>query len=61
MRGGNASPGAQAAGVRIGRRDIGIGPMIEVEEGGLGTFEQNMLTAQHRLAYHVVRILHKLP
>ena len=26
--------------------------MVEVEEGGLGAFEQNMLTAQHRLAYH---------
>jgi hypothetical protein len=34
--------------------------MIEVEEGGLGAFEQNMLAAQHRLAYHAVRILHKL-
>jgi hypothetical protein len=35
--------------------------MVEVKEGGLRTFEQNMITAQHRLAYHAVRILHKLP
>ena len=61
MRGGNPGTGTQAARVRIGRRDIGIRPMVEVKEGGLGAFEQDMITAQHRFAYHAIRILHKLP
>jgi hypothetical protein len=35
--------------------------MVEVKEGSLRAFEQNMITAQHRLSYHAICILHKLP
>src|SRR5207248_2011156 len=57
--GSNTSTGAQTTGVRIGRRDIGIGAMIEVKEGALGPLEYNVIAAPHCLTHHTVRIVDK--
>ena len=49
---------ARAAGHRVGRRDVGIGAVVEVEEGGLGALEQHVLAELERLVGEVDRVGH---
>ena len=39
---GLAGAGAGAAGGRVRRRDVGVGAVVEVEEGGLGALEEDV-------------------
>ena len=51
-------PGAHAGAARGGvrGRDEGIGPVVEVEEGGLGTLEHDLLAGVERLVHEPHRI-----
>ena len=45
----DAGAGAGASGGGVGAGDKGIGPVIDIKEGTLGTLEQNLLLGLHRL------------
>ena len=50
--------GAGAAGHRVGGGDEGVGPVVEVEEGGLGALEQHLAALVHGVVDHAHRVAH---
>ena len=49
---------AGAAGDRVGRRHEGVGPVVEVEEGGLGALEQDLAALVHGVVDHADGVAH---
>ena len=50
VHGSDAGPRARAAGDGVRRRDVGIGAVVEIEEGRLRTLEHDVLARIERLA-----------
>ena len=56
VHGADAGPGAGTAGHRVRRRDVGVRPVVEVEEGRLGALEQDLLAGVEGLVDEADRV-----